>query len=478
MKEILEKLYIQENKTREECAKILNMSFYSIRYNLHKYNIKKLKNTNLPNMTKEQLEIINGSLLGDGSLKNVRNTNNNCSFVKSQRIDRKEYLQWHFDKLIPYSSSISEKAVKLKFNYYSDRNLEKYSYSNYFITHHHSFFRDLSYKWYKNSNGIFEIKNNQVIKIIPNDLELTPLSLSIWFCDDGCADKKLHNCTLSTNCFSFEEVDFLISLLKKNFNLTCTMKTSRNQPIIFIPVNSYNDFMSIINPYMIWDCYKYKLDTNHYTANRIPRKNQKLTEKNVYEIFDLYKNGKSLTEISEIFNINKTPVIKILQRERWKHLNIKPIWKPIFNKLDKNIKNIIINLSNQGLTTKEIAKNLSLNYEQVRNVLRHKNKNKMDTIPYNEIKIINEIKEVFTKDCIISITNLSKKRINSILNKLQLPINKTKRLSSLNINKLKVYLYEGLSLKEISWKLSISLDKIEKAINFLGIPTQFYDYVI
>lgn len=61
-------------------------------------------------------------------------------------------------------------------------------------------------------------------KIIPRDLKLSPLILSIWFCNDGCISFKTNRSGLkdqalivkfATHGFSEDDVGFLSSLLEK-----------------------------------------------------------------------------------------------------------------------------------------------------------------------------------------------------------------------------------------------------------------------
>ena len=54
--------------------------------------------------TDRQLEIITGSLLGDGSLRKVYNTSKmNSLFTEKHCIKQRDYLNWKFDELMPFS---------------------------------------------------------------------------------------------------------------------------------------------------------------------------------------------------------------------------------------------------------------------------------------------------------------------------------------------------------------------------------------
>ena len=124
-------------------------------------------------MNNLQTEILIGSLLGDGTLrKKNRGFKDNCTFVKNQckkdkdGNDKIDYMKWHFDSFSPYSSSIGIVKKRKAQNQYE------------FRTGANVVFTELEKKWYIPSD-------KKRIKIIPSDVKLTPLSLCVWFMDDG-----------------------------------------------------------------------------------------------------------------------------------------------------------------------------------------------------------------------------------------------------------------------------------------------------
>jgi len=65
---------------------------------------------------------------------------------------------------------------------------------------------------------------------------------------------------IATNCFTFEEVNFLCKVLKSNYNISATPnKCGKNRGhFIFIHTNSMELFTNIIKPYLLPSLY-YKL---------------------------------------------------------------------------------------------------------------------------------------------------------------------------------------------------------------------------
>lgn len=255
----------------------------------------------LPPLNTLQKEIITGSLLGDGFLHNLRNDRCNSHFAKSQTIAKKEYIKWHVDIFDEYSSGLHIGQNK------PNLNLEIPPCIKYctFRTYNQPYFTELRKKWYPQDK-----------KIIPLDLKLSPQTIAIWFFDDGSNDKKFRAATLCTLGFSIEEVYFLVELLK-NFELnpTVNIRTSRfngkEQPLIKFNGKSYDNLINMIKPYMLWDCFQYKIDWRD-----IKVKNPKtVSADGIKKIIEL-KKYKTSKEIAKIFNINRASVDRIIKRER------------------------------------------------------------------------------------------------------------------------------------------------------------------
>src|SRR5688500_17261752 len=114
-------------------------------------------------LTQIQSEIIDGSLLGDGSI--TFTSSGKAVFSKKQKLSRREYLDWHCENIKPFSCKIYECDVKLNDKIYKQA---------FYYTKASMKFAELRNKWYPNG-----------VKIVPSDISLTPLSLSIWYFDDG-----------------------------------------------------------------------------------------------------------------------------------------------------------------------------------------------------------------------------------------------------------------------------------------------------
>lgn len=258
-------------------------------------------------LTQRQMNIIAGSLLGDGSISPRK------YFIKPQRLICKEYLDWHYEELKPFSARLTERWKKQKINHLEKGNssfieIPKYLWGHAIETHTHACFTELRQKWYPDG-----------IKIIPKDIELTPLTLAIWMCDDGSNHAKHgRNLRLHTNCFTFEDVNFLKEKLFSTFNIESRIKTYRNnQPELYIFSDSYATFMDLVIPHIVWNCFDYK----NKKRELIQVQSKDLSDDIVMEIIELRNKGLERPEINEIFPEIKGKVIQnIINGKTFKHL--------------------------------------------------------------------------------------------------------------------------------------------------------------
>lgn len=90
------------------------------------------------------------------------------------------------------------------------------------------------------------------VKIIPRNISefLTPLALAIWFMDDG---SKINNTVrIATNNFSFEEIEFLSTVLYNKYNLKSKPQSAGKSKghILYFSSSSMVEFSNIVKPYM------------------------------------------------------------------------------------------------------------------------------------------------------------------------------------------------------------------------------------
>lgn len=147
-------------------------------------------------------ELINGTLLGDASIRIYKNR----YYYYSLNAKDKNFLEWNrrsFKKFyIPTYISLNNaisKVFTLGFYINARQNIELSS---------------LRGKWYRKHNG-------KTVKVVPKNLEITPTTLLFWYLGDGCLvrrkndENRVPTIVMATNCFSKEDIALLIEKLKE-----------------------------------------------------------------------------------------------------------------------------------------------------------------------------------------------------------------------------------------------------------------------
>jgi len=188
-----------------------------------------------------QKEILIGSLLGDAHLeKNGRNVRLRVSHKESQE----NYLRW---KQTEFSSlPCSKPRLVCEVDKRNDKTYKSWHFSTYSLEVFNSYWK----KFYKNR-----------IKIIPKDIrELanSPLSLAVWFMDDGYKRNDCNALRLNTDSFSLYEQKLLQECLRRSFKINSRIHKKGKYWNIYIPSLEAIEFCRIIKPYIPLEM-KYKI---------------------------------------------------------------------------------------------------------------------------------------------------------------------------------------------------------------------------
>lgn len=159
-------------------------------------------------LTDEEIQIIEGHLLGDASI--VKANERTAAFSLRRQIRDKEYLEWTAHKLnrLRPDEFISELSIT------DDRYGTTNDYANY-KSSCKQILASIREKWYPKPDEI---------KIVPRDLKLSSLMVAIWLCDDGCCaiNKAAGNTSMkiefATQGFTENDVEFLAQLLRERYH--------------------------------------------------------------------------------------------------------------------------------------------------------------------------------------------------------------------------------------------------------------------
>ena len=205
------------------------------RRNLQNCNTKKVRKLrkNLK-LSKNQKAALIGTILGDGCLtKNAYGKH--CRLQIEHKELHKEYVDWKYELFQKWCLSkprIQERTNSWKFRTISHPIFTK--------------FRKLFYKGGK--------------KIIPKsigELLKDPLSLSVWFMDDG-GNLAERGILLNVQQFSLKEVELIQKVLRKNFGISSTKQWNNSGYRLYFGKDSRMEFQRIVKNFIL-PCLEYKL---------------------------------------------------------------------------------------------------------------------------------------------------------------------------------------------------------------------------
>ena len=192
-------------------------------------------------LTKQQKDILIGKLLGDGFLEH----NGKYSRLKiDHSFKQKDYVFWLYRKFDPF---VAGKPYQIK---YFDKRTNKFYYHWRFSTKSLLLFEKWRNRFYLNKR-----------KIIPSDISkllISPLSLAVWYMDDGYKRRDCKGLYLYTSAYTSKEQNLLQKVLLKNFGIETKIHYAAGQARIYIPAKYSFIFFNKIKKYII-PIFSYKL---------------------------------------------------------------------------------------------------------------------------------------------------------------------------------------------------------------------------
>lgn len=174
-----------------------------------------------------QKQVLVGTLLGDGCL--VANSWKKNYRFKAQQCDKqKSYLFWKYDIFKEFTLSPPQYQKLTK------------SWG----------FRTMSHPELTAYRKIFYPQGQ---KIVPKEIEILlthPLSLAIWYMDDGALSTRKDAFILNTQSFSYDDNIKLQECIKKNFQVKCTLNRDKVYWRLYIHKESAKHFLELIQKYV------------------------------------------------------------------------------------------------------------------------------------------------------------------------------------------------------------------------------------
>jgi hypothetical protein len=191
------------------------------------------KDNTVGSLTTIERSIILGSILGDGYIRIIPNRSD--AFLEiNHSLKAKDYVDYKYNAL----QRICVSAPKER-----ESNDGRKAYR--FFTKQHPEITDLQKQFYVNNH-----------KVIPRDIVIDPLSLAIWYMDDGSKSRD-SDIYLNTQQFSVQDQMILLHKLRE-LGINARLNKDKKYYRIRILKESIPHFMRIIQPHVV-DLMKYKL---------------------------------------------------------------------------------------------------------------------------------------------------------------------------------------------------------------------------
>lgn len=186
-------------------------------------------------LNRKQKEVLLGTILGDGILE--RN-GNHVRLRVNHGEKQKKYVEWKYTIF----SNLTKNIVK------------SFSHVNHWKTgkiYGYSKFDTITSEEIDKFYDIFYVKG---IKQVPTNIEnllIEPLSVAVWFMDDGYKRSDCNALRISTDSFTLKEQHLLQECLDKNFGIKTQIHKKGDYWNLYIPQSEAKKFCNLIKPYII-----------------------------------------------------------------------------------------------------------------------------------------------------------------------------------------------------------------------------------
>lgn len=296
--------YVEQGLSDAKIAQLLNLDKQTIYRWRKEYGISsryKIKLDSLPPLTDYQKELLIGSMLGDGTI--CKNSNTKGVYSEGHGIKQLAYLEWKKEILEDYVSRfvVYDTFCSL-------------------ATISHPYFLDMFYQWYPCKT------EGRYTKRIPKNITLTPLSLAVWYMDDGSSSG--HQVRISFGLDHDSLLHALDALNRLGFNPELHWDKRIRTPNvcgIYFKETDSDKFKEMVKKY-IHPSLQYKLSQEITPRMMLLKNARKLTHK---VATDLLKEGHTIEQIAYKYDVSnaivKRRLIKDVQEAGRPKLKLSPL---------------------------------------------------------------------------------------------------------------------------------------------------------
>ena len=194
---------------------------------------------NLLALAKDQQDVLIGTILGDG---NIRILKKEAFLTVSHGEKQKDYVFWKYNVFQNWVLTKPRKEIR---QYYKNRERSLVSWRFSTISH-----PEIT-RYYK----LFYPKGKKAIPSLINSILISPLTLAVWYMDDGSRKPYGKGAFLHTQSFSVSDQKRLIESLWKNFAIEAKLSSAglskgNRKYRLYIRAKSFLHFRNLILPYI------------------------------------------------------------------------------------------------------------------------------------------------------------------------------------------------------------------------------------
>lgn len=193
------------------------------------------------NLSKRQQAILIGTLLGDGCLEV---NGQNVRLKIDHNINQKQLTDWIFSEFKKFCS---------KEPYFLDQIDVRTN-----KVYHHYRFSTLNSYIFNQFHRTFYLLKHKIVPTNIRNLLTNPLSLAVWYMDDGFRRRDCNGLYLCSSAFNKREQLLLLEVLKKNFNIDAKVHYAAGNARIYISAAYAKQFCNLVRKFVVPDL-SYKL---------------------------------------------------------------------------------------------------------------------------------------------------------------------------------------------------------------------------
>jgi hypothetical protein len=159
-------------------------------------------------------------------------------------------------------------------------------------------------------------------KVVPKDVRLTPLALAYWFSGDGARASNGYSVRFCTHGFSREDVDFLVRRLEELYGWKPEVFIDRGYPAIRMSRSGDRDGLRRLVATLVPHCFQHKLNlkvskpcSEEEAARR--RRPWVLKKEQIPEVRRRIEAGEPYAVIARDVGVNERQIGKIARGEGW-----------------------------------------------------------------------------------------------------------------------------------------------------------------